>query len=38
MATNAIIYCSLTPSAYRSKTTVDLPVNCFRIFDGHVFL
>ena len=38
MATNAIIYCSLTPSAYRGKTTVDLPVYCSRIFDGHGFL
>ena len=38
MATNAILYCGLTPSAYRGKTTVDLTVYCFRIFDGHIFL
>ena len=38
MATNAILYCVLTPSAYRGKKTVDLPVYCFRIVDGHVFL
>ena len=38
MATNAIIYCGLTPSAYRGKTTVDLTVYCFRIFYGHIFL
>ena len=38
MATNAILYCGLTHSAYRGKTTVDLPVYCFRIVDGHVFL
>ena len=38
IATNAILYCGLTPSAYMGKTIVDLPVYCFRIFDGHVFL
>ena len=38
MATNAILYCGLTPSAYRVKTTADLTVYGFRIFDGHVFL
>ena len=38
MATNAILYCSLTPSADRSKTTVELPVYCFRFFDDHGFL
>ena len=38
MATNAILYCGLTPSAYRGKTTVDLPVYCFIIFEGYVFL
>ena len=38
MATNAILYYGLTPSAYRGHTTVDLPVYCFTIFDGHVFL
>ena len=38
MANNAILYCGLTPSAYRGKTTVDLPVYCFRIFDGNIFV
>ena len=38
MATNEILYFGLTPSAYRGETTVDLPVYCFRIFDGYVFL
>ena len=32
MATNAILYCGLTPSAYSGKTTIDLPVYCFTIF------
>ena len=38
MATNAILYCGLTPSAYRGKKRVDLPVYCFIIFDDYVFL
>ena len=38
MATNAILYCGLTPSAYRGETTIDLPVFCFRIFDGNILL
>ena len=38
MATNAILYCGLTLSAYRGETTVDLPVFFFRIFDGNIFL
>ena len=38
MATNAILYCGLTPLAYSDKTTVDLTVYCFRIVDGYVFL
>ena len=38
MATKAILYCGLTPSAYMGKSTVDLSVYCFRIFDDHVFL
>ena len=38
MATNAILSFGLTPSAYRGKTTVDLPVYCFRSFDGNIFL
>ena len=38
MATKAILYCGLTPSVYRGKTTVDLPVYCFTIFDGNIFL
>ena len=36
MATKAILYCGLTPSAYMSKSTFDLSVYCFRIFGGHV--
>ena len=38
MATKAILYCGLTPSAYRGETTVDLPVYCFTIFDDNIFL